>query len=99
MIDEGRKHCMVGRLVGTSPDGCTDCLVARIAMASYERLLGNETLTDEMFFDARELRLCVVFEAEDAVSNVSVIETFATLDEVPVEYLPLRPMIAFTEDL
>jgi hypothetical protein len=53
-----------------------------------------KTLVEEIFSDARELCLCVVFEAE-AVSNVAVAETFATFDEVPAEYLSPSPAIEF----
>jgi hypothetical protein len=39
VVDDGRKHCVICRMVGTSPDGCTYLLVAQIAIDSYEKLV------------------------------------------------------------
>jgi hypothetical protein len=97
VIDDGRKQCMVGRLVGTSSDGCTYCLVAQITMAAYEEIVNDETAVDDVFADSREPALVVVYEAEDAVSNVSVVRAFGSMAEVPVEYLPPSPPIVFTD--
>jgi hypothetical protein len=97
VIDDGRKHCMIARMVGTSPDGCTICLVAHITMQAYEDLIDHPSLCDAIFTDAQEPALCAVFEAEEAVSNVAVIQSFATADEVPAEYLPPHPPIEFAE--
>jgi hypothetical protein len=71
--------------------------VARLSAESYERLVDGEGLTDEIFVDADEICLCSVYQADEAVSNVFVVEAFATVDDVPVEYLPPAPLIAFTE--
>jgi hypothetical protein len=97
VVDDGRKYCMIGRKVGTSLDGCTYCLVGRISIGAYEQLVDDASLTDDTFAGARELSLCVVFEAEEAVSNVSLVETYASIDEVPNGYLPPGPAIEFTE--
>ena len=97
IIDDGGNHCTVGRAVGSSPDGCRYCLVARISVAAYERLVDDEVLTDEIFVDADEICLCASYEAEEAVSNVSLVEAFASIHDVPVEYLPPAPLVAFTE--
>jgi len=97
VIDDGRKQCMVGRLVGTSADGCTYCLVARITIAAYEELVNDEAAVDDVFAGSSEPALVVVYEADDAVSNVSLVRTFAGGDEVPVEYLPPGPPIVFTD--
>jgi hypothetical protein len=97
VVDDGRKHCLVSRNVGASPDGCAYCLVAQITIASYEQLVDNETSIEDIFVGAREFCLCVVYEAVDAVSNVAVVESFAAYDDVPVEYLPPSPPIVFAD--
>jgi hypothetical protein len=97
VIDDGRNHCTVSRAVGSSPDGCRYCLVARISAEAYEGLVDDEGLTDAIFVNADEICLCAIFEAEEAVSNVSLVEEFAAVDDVPVEYLPPAPLVAFTE--
>jgi hypothetical protein len=96
VIDDGRKHCMVGRKVGTSPDGCAYSLIGRITMEEYEELVDGG-MTDDIFVDADQLSLCAVFEAADAVSNVSLVQSFTTIDEVPGEYLPPSPEMEFTD--
>jgi hypothetical protein len=97
VIDDGRKHCMVSRKVGTSSNGCTYCLVDRIDTEAYEELVDDERLTDGIFSDAHEFCLCAVFEAEDAVSNISLVEVFATIGDVPIEYLPPSPTLEFDD--
>jgi hypothetical protein len=97
VLDDGRKHCVIAREVGSSPDGCAYFLVGRISIASYEDLVDDEALADDVFTDAREICLCVVYEAVDAVSNVAVVESFDTVDAVPVDYLPPSPTIAFAD--
>jgi hypothetical protein len=97
VIDDGRKHCVVGRKVGTSADGCTYCLVAQITITAYDHLVDDDVAVDGIYADAREPSLLVVYEAEEAVSNVSLVRAFASIDEVPVEYLPPGPAIVFTE--
>jgi hypothetical protein len=97
IIDDGRKHCTISRKVGASPDGCAYFLVARITVSSYEQLVDDALPADDVFVDADELCLCAVFEAEELVSNVSVVEEYASIEEVPPEYLPPGPVIEFTE--
>jgi hypothetical protein len=99
LIDDGRKHCVVSRVVGASPDGCTYCLVAQISMETYERLANGEMAADAIFAGARDFAMCAVFEAqvEDAPSNVTVAEQYAGLDDVPAEYLSPNPFIEFDD--
>jgi hypothetical protein len=52
IIDDGRKHCLISRIVGGGPDGCTYCLVAQITIDSYERLVNEEAPIDDVFADA-----------------------------------------------
>jgi hypothetical protein len=97
VLDDGRKHCVIAREVGTSADGCTYVLVGEITIASYEELVDNDGLAEDIFAGAHEICLCVVYEAVDAVSNVAVVASFGTIDAVPVDYLPASPAIAFAE--
>jgi hypothetical protein len=97
VIEDGRNHYSVSRVVGSSPDGCRYCLVARISAESYEQLVDDEGLTDEIFVDADEICLCSVYQADEAISNVLLVEEFASVDDVPAEYLPPAPLLAFTE--
>jgi hypothetical protein len=97
VIDDGRTHCMVSRKVGTGVDGCTYCLVGRIDLAAYEALVDDGALADDIFNEAGELCLVVVFEAQEAVSNVSSVLDFANINEVPIEYLPPGPALVFGE--
>jgi hypothetical protein len=94
VVDDGRKYCLVCRQVGSDSDGCTYALVAQVTITSYENLVdGAPTLS--AFLTARSWSLCAVYEAVDAVSNVAVVETYSTIDEVPVEYLPPHPPVEF----
>jgi hypothetical protein len=52
---------------------------------------------EAIFGYADELCLCAVFEAVEAVSNVSVAEEYTSIEEVPPEYLPPSPAVAVTE--
>lgn len=99
IIDDGRKHCVVSRMVGASPDGCTYCLVAQITIDAYERLANSEEAVGPVFAEARDFAMCAVFEAqvEDAPSNVTVVEQYAAIDTVPAEYLSPNPFIEFAD--
>ncbi len=94
VIDDGRKNCLISRMVGEDSAGTTYCLVARMPVASYEQLVDG-ALPQSIFAGARDFLLCAVFEALDAVSNVSVVDSFDTCDEVPSEYLPPHPPVEF----
>ena len=96
-MDDGRKHCLISRLVGTDPEGCVYPLVGQITIAAYERLVDDHSLTDRIFEEAENICLCAVFEAREAVSNVSVVRSFASVHEVPQEYLPPSPALHFTD--
>jgi hypothetical protein len=97
VIDDGRTHCMVSRMVGTGVDGCTYCLVGRIDLTAYEALVDDQTLANDIFAEADDLCLVVVFEAPEAVSNVSSVLDFADISEVPLEYLPPAAALVFRE--
>jgi hypothetical protein len=98
VIDDGGRHNMVSRLVGADEDGSTYCLVGRIRGEAYDRYATGESPLDGIFSESRDLSLCSVFAAPEAVSNVLVAESYRTLDDVPPEYLPPHLFLEFTDD-
>lgn len=96
VMDDGRKHCLISRKVGSGSDGSNYCLVAQIPVSAYEQLVDGAPPAG-VFANAEAFSLCSVFEAEDAVSNVTVVESYRNASEVPSEYLPPHPAILFTE--
>jgi hypothetical protein len=97
VIDDGRDHAMVARMVGTDPDGCTYALVAQITMEAYEQLTDGGPVTGHLFAEARNHALCSVYVAEKAISNVSLVEEYDEMDQVPTEYRLPHPPVAFKE--
>jgi hypothetical protein len=98
-IDDGNSHCMVGRRVGKTADGCVYCLVGRIKLDRYVDLENGTVQVAEAFADAHDVSLCGVFEDESEASDVILVEHYAHASEIPAEYLPPSPFIEFTEDL
>jgi hypothetical protein len=99
VIDDGHSHCMISRRVGSSPDGITYCLVARIPVARYRQFASGELPLSGVFANAHDLELCGVFLDKRDVSNILPIRHFAHTEDVPGEYLPSSPFIAFSEAL
>lgn len=96
VIDDGRDHCMISRLVGRSPDGCVYCLAARISLYRYEQLRDGVVALAEAFSDAHDMCLCGVFEDERA-SNVILVQHYKRADSIPNEYLPPAPFLDFSD--
>ena len=94
VMDDGRKHCLISRKVGSSDDGSTYCLVAQVSVSAYGRLVDGAPSAG-VFAEADTFSLCSVFDGEDAVSNVTVVESYRNTSEVPPEYLPDHPAIHF----
>jgi len=97
-IDDGPNRCMVGRIVGTSPDGCIYCLVASTDLGSYWDCANGTLALSEIFSGTRRLSLCSVYQADRGASNVMEVERFSRARDVPVEYLPPHPLIEFADD-
>jgi hypothetical protein len=97
-IDDGNSHCMVGRRVGRSPDGCVYCLVGRIKIEEYEDLNNGTVRIADAFSAAHDISLCGVFEDESWVSDVTLFQHYAHSRDVPSDYLPPSPFIEFTEE-
>jgi hypothetical protein len=99
VIDDGRHHAMVGRVIGASPSGVRYCLVGRVSRESLAALQGASGTTDA-FGSAAELVLCGVVEEEDvASSNVFDVDRYESADEIPADYLPGMPFHHFSTDL
>jgi hypothetical protein len=98
VIDAVAARATVGRLVGSSPDGCTYCLVASLETGRCPELFPDGT-GRKMLAAASDFVLCAVYDGGSGVSNVSDVERFSDVGDVPDEYLPPHPFIAFTEVL
>jgi len=97
VVDDGPDHCMIGRPVGRSPDGCVYVLVARISLYGYEQVRDGEIPLDDAFADGRAISLVGIFEVEQRVENVLVIEHYRRADRVPDLYLPPSPFVEFDD--
>jgi hypothetical protein len=93
VIDDGTDHCMVSRLVGLSPDGCTYCLVARIKRLDFEDVRSGQAEVIDLFSRGKELTLCGVVQG--AVSNVVRVAGYRKYRDVPIDYLPPAGLIEF----
>ena len=97
-IDDGSHHCMIGRRVGATRDGCVYSLVARVSKATYESLAEGAIDGTQAFLAATEAGLSGTVE-DPGVSNVFDVDYYQHPDEIPTEYLPPAPFIDFTQDL
>jgi hypothetical protein len=73
VIDDGYDHCMVARFVGSSPDGCTYCLVARILRLDFEEVRNGEMEPSELFSLGKGFTLCGVVAG--SISNIVRVAT------------------------
>jgi len=100
VIDDGRHHVMVGRRVGARGEECEYCLVGRVPRQRYEDLRDQVVAVADAFDGATGITLCGVVTVESVLaSNVFDVERYGDAGEVPAEYLPGAPFIAFAEDL
>jgi hypothetical protein len=93
VIDDGSDHCMVSRLVGVSPDGCTYCLVARVERLDFEDVRSEQAEALELFSRGKEFTLCGVVEG--TVSKVVRVAGYRRYRDVPADYLPPAGLIEF----
>jgi hypothetical protein len=99
VIDDGRTHAMISRIVGTSPT-CTYSLVGRVTRDELGNLLTKTVPLVEAFDVATELTLVGLAQVESvASSNVFDVDRYESSREVPNRYLPGHRAISFTEDL
>ena len=97
-IDDGPHHCMIGRRVGATTDGCVYSLIGRVDLAVWQDLAAGAIDGAEAFSSARELGLSGT-AGGDGVANVFDVDWYDGPDDVPAEYLPPAPFIAFARDL
>ncbi|MGH9096393.1 MAG: hypothetical protein ACRDWB_03135, partial [Acidimicrobiales bacterium] len=95
VIDDGSSHCMVARRVGSAPDGCLYCLVARVKIDDVQDVRDGWASLSGLFSLGRELTLCGVVEG--SVSNVVRVASYRKYRDVPDEFLPPSPFIEFPD--
>ena len=98
IIDDGSLHCMIGRRVGATDDGCVYSLVARVAHSTFDSLLSGAIDGRQAFLDAHEAGLSGTVD-QPGVSNVFDVDYYRHGGEIPAEYLPPSPFIEFATDL
>jgi len=97
-IDDGPHHCMIGRRVGATTDGCVYSLVGRVDLAAWQALESGAVDGRTAFLAAHEVGLSGTVET-NGVSNVFDVDWYETPEEIPEEYLPPAPFRTFAEDL
>ena len=98
VIDDGSHHCMIGRRVGASVDGCVYSLVARITKATYRSLASGAIDAKQAFLSASDAGLSGTVEGE-GVSNIFDVDFYEQTGDIPARYLPPSAFIEFAEDL
>ena len=98
VIDDGSHHCMIGRRVGATIDGCVYSLVARVPKATYESLVAGRISGPDAFLAATEAGLSGTAE-DPGVANIFDVDFYQHGDDIPAEYLPPAPFIEFAQDL
>jgi hypothetical protein len=97
-IDDGKHHCMIGRRVGATLDGCVYSLVARVTKDTYQALASGAIDGRGAFLAATEAGLSGTVE-EPGVSNIFDVDYYQHGDEIPDGYLPPARFIEFAQDL
>lgn len=98
VMDDGHHHCIVGRHIGQTGDGCSYSLVARVSRAQYEALAGGSASARDLLAQGKGRALYGVVD-DGPASNVFLVGTFGTATPVPDDYLPPHPPIDFPSDL
>lgn len=97
VIDDGSRHCMLARTVGSGSDGATYHLVARVDRLDFEDVRSGWAEPPELWANAKGFTLCAV--AQGVISNVVSVESFRRIRDVPSEYLQPSDLISFDEPL
>jgi hypothetical protein len=98
VIDDGSHHCMIGRRVGATVDGCVYSLVARVTKATYQSLASGAIGGRQAFGAGSDIGLSGTVE-DPGVSNVFDVDFYEDPADIPEAYLPPSPFIQFAEDL
>ena len=83
VIDDGKRHCMIGRPVGATGDGCVYSLVARITRDTYDTLASGSIDARRAFLSASEAGLSGTADAP-GVSNIFDVDFYRHAEEIPV---------------
>ena len=97
-IDDGPHHCMIGRPVGATTDGCVYSLIARVDLPTWQALASRAIDGRQAFLTAREAGLSGTVET-NGVSNVFDVDWYEDPADIPEGYLPPAPFATFAEDL
>lgn len=97
-IDDGSHHCMLGRRVGATLDGCVYSLVARVSRSTFDSLRDGSIDGRQAFLEAHEAGLSGTVE-EPGVSNIFDVDYYQHGEDIPADYLPPSPFIEFARDL
>jgi hypothetical protein len=98
VIDDGHRHCIVGRHVGSSGDGADYSLVARITVEQYHDLDRRRLSPSDAFLQGKHRALYSVAD-DGPASNVFLVGNYANGADIPEDFLPGHEPIAFTSDL
>jgi hypothetical protein len=98
VIDDGKHHCMLGRRVGATRDGCVYSLIARVSKDIYESLSSGAIDGKQAFLASTDSGLSGTVESP-GIANIFDVDYYQRSDEIPAEYLPPEPFIEFAEDL
>lgn len=99
LLDVGGRLTTIGRVVGSSPDGSTYCLVGTIDSGQAVRFEAEETTATDVFRAACDFILCSVYDGGEGASNIADVEQFANANDLPAGFLPPHPLIAFSDPL
>lgn len=99
ILDGGAKLVTIGRVVGSSPDGATYCLIGELDREHASTLdAGGRSPKDVLGF-GKNYVLCAVYDGGPGASNIADVQRFSTLNEIPPSYLPPHPFIRFTDTI
>jgi len=98
VIDDGKHHCMIGRRVGATSDGCVYSLVARITKDIYHSLSSGSIDGRQAFLAGTEAGLSGTVEVP-GVSNIFDVDFYQHPEDIPADYLPPGSFIEFARDL
>jgi len=100
VIEDGHHHIMVGRPVGLVSDGCQYALVGRAPKSVCEGLRSGQIPSTAVFDHAEQIILCGTdVDERDKASDIFNVELYGHVSNVPVDYLPGRPPVGFSEAL
>jgi hypothetical protein len=97
-IDDGKHHCMLGRRVGATRDGCVYSLITRVPLDVYQALAAGTVSGRDAFLSGAESGLSGTVD-ETGLSNIFDVDYYQHPNDIPAEYLPPAAFIDFAQDL